>query len=90
MSCALQDPWVMVAEKGNEKSGTALAALVRALHNKQSVALILFLPRVSEKTGGNPTVCSGTPVLVSAHCCRLPGIPPPCVRITIVRLHDYW
>lgn len=61
----LQDPWVVVAEKGNEKSGTALAALVRALHSKQSVALILFLPRVSEKTGGNPTVCAGSPVLVS-------------------------
>lgn len=63
----------MVPEKGNEKSGTALAALVRALQNKQSVALILFLPRVSEKTGGNPTVCAGTPVLVSlaaplGHC----------------------
>ena len=55
----------MVAEKGNEKSGTALAALVRALHNKQSVAHILFLPRVSEKTGGNPAICAGTPVLVS-------------------------
>ena len=54
----------MVAEKGNEKSGTALAALVQALHNKQSVALILFLPRVSEKTGGNPTICAGHPILV--------------------------
>ena len=61
-----QDPWVMVAEKGNEKSGVALAALVRALHNKKRVAVILFLPRVSEKTGGNPTVCAGTPVLVRA------------------------
>ena len=55
----------MVAEKGNEKSGTALAALVQALHNKQSVALILFLPRVSATTGGNPAICAGTPVLVS-------------------------
>ena len=56
----------MVAEKGNEKSGVALAALVRALHNKKRVAIILFLPRVSETTGGNPTVCAGTPVLVRA------------------------
>ena len=57
----------MVAEKNNEMSGTALAALVRALHNKQSVALVLFMPRVSEKTGGNPAVCAGTPVLVREH-----------------------
>ena len=61
-----QDPWVMVAEKGNEKSGVALAALIRALQNKDRVAVILFLPRVSEKTGGNPTVCAGTPVLVGS------------------------
>ena len=64
----------MVAEKGNDKSGTALAALVRALHTKQSVALILFLPRVSEKTGGSPAVCAGTPALVgsaSPHVCTI-------------------
>ncbi len=78
----------MVAEKNNEMSGTALAALVRALHNKQSVALILFMPRVSEKTGGNPAVCAGTPVLVSTH--------PYCVdalnvmRASTVWLHDSW
>ena len=61
-----QDPWVMVAEKGNEKSGVALAALIRALQNKDRVAVILFLPRVSEKIGGNPAVCAGTPVLVGS------------------------
>ncbi len=55
----------MVAEKGNERSGLAMSALVRAMANKNQVAIILFVPRVSETGGANAATCVGYPLLVS-------------------------
>lgn len=60
----LQDPWVMVAEKGNERSGLAMSALVRGMANKKQVAIILFVPRVSETGGANAATCVAYPLLV--------------------------
>lgn len=61
----MQDPWVMVPEKGNEKSGLAMSALVRAMERKKQAAIILFVPRVSETGGANAATCVGYPLLVS-------------------------
>ncbi len=55
----------MVAEKGNEQSGLAMSALVRAMHQKEKAAILLFVPRVSETGGANAATCVGYPFLVS-------------------------
>lgn len=69
----LQDPWVMVAEKGNDRSGLAMSALVRALARKNQVAVILFVPRVSETGGANAAICVGYPLWVRAPSMIMQG-----------------
>ncbi len=60
----------MVPEKGNERSGLAMSALVHAMARKEQVAVILFVPRVSETGGANAATCVGCPLLV--RCPLLP------------------
>ncbi|BDA44905.1 X-ray repair cross-complementing protein 5 [Coccomyxa sp. Obi] len=59
----MKDPWVMVPEKGNERAGLAMSALVRAMARKEQVAVILFVPRVSDTGGANAATCAGYPLL---------------------------
>ena len=76
----------MVAEKGNERSGRALSALVRAMERRRQVAVLLFVPRVSEATGANAATCVARPLLarrsppsLPASCaCWSSSQEPPC------------
>jgi hypothetical protein len=60
----------MVPEKGNERSGLAMSALVRALYRKKQCAVLLFVPRVSETGGANAATCVAYPLLVRLFTAR--------------------
>ncbi len=84
----------MVAEKDNERSGTAMSALVRAMARRGQAAVLLFVPRVSEATGGNAAICVARPLLARGSPRSLPLCPfeddnlcelkqAVCVRLTL-------
>ena len=64
----------MVPEKGNERAGLAMSALVRAMDRKKQVAVILFVPRVSETGGANAATCAGYPLLVGCPLSLVPNL----------------
>ncbi|EIE21724.1 hypothetical protein COCSUDRAFT_83513 [Coccomyxa subellipsoidea C-169] len=52
----MKDPWVMVAEKGNERSGLAMSALVRAMANKNQDLRVAKFASLDEKPDLMPSL----------------------------------